>query len=360
MKDIREEGNKRENKEEKGISEKRISEKGIRIEEVRERILGGGELTGEEALALAEIGPEQREELYAAAEAVTQKYCSRVFDTCSIVNARSGRCPEDCKWCAQSAHYKTSADVYPMIDEEECLRHADASRSCGIRRFSMVTSGRKMGGKELELACSHFRKIREEGGLDLCASMGLLTKEELLKLKEAGVTRYHCNLEAAPEHFSTLCSTHSVEDKIKTIQSAREIGMEVCSGGIIGMGETARQRVELALELRRVSPVSIPINVLCPIPGTPLEKMAPLSSEEILDTVALFRLIHPKATLRFAGGRGRIDRETQLRAIRMGVNGAIVGDLLTTIGSTVEADAQLVEEAGMTSPLKCNTRQIKH
>lgn len=321
------------------------------IKEIKDRILAGGEITNEEALHIADIAHLHRKELHEAAEEITKRFTSRVFDTCSIVNARSGRCPEDCKWCAQSGHYKTNADIYPIIDSQVCGKHADAARKARIRRFSMVTSGRKMSGKELEIACSHYREINKNGGLDLCASMGLLDESELIKLKEAGVTRYHCNLEAAPEFFSTLCSTHSVEDKIKTILAAKKIGLEVCSGGIIGMGESPRQRALLALELSRVSPVSIPINILCPIPGTPLQDTPPISPEEILDAVAIFRLIHPTVTLRFAGGRARMDRDTQLRAIQIGINGAIVGDLLTTIGSSVGEDAQLLRDAGMYSSL---------
>ena len=188
--------------------------------------------------------------------------------------------------------------------------------------------------------------MEREGGLKLCASMGLLSAEDLQKLYDSGVHRYHCNLEAAPSFFGELCTTHTVEDKIATIQAARRIGFEVCSGGIIGMGETMRQRVELALTLRRVEPVSIPLNILCPIKGTPLEDAKPLTDNEVLDTVALFRLIHPHVTLRFAGGRAALSRATQLEAMRLGVNGAIIGDLLTTLGSTVKEDKQMAAEAG--------------
>lgn len=317
------------------------------IENLKNKVLNGWEVTADEAYALCDTAPDNRQTLYGAAAEITGKFCAPVFDSCSIVNARSGKCPENCKWCAQSAHFKTKADVYPLISEDECMAHADMSRTHGIRRFSMVTSGRKMTGDDLDKACVYYRELVRRGKLQLCASMGLLEKEDLQKLWDAGVRRYHCNLEAAPDHFSTLCTTHTVEDKIRTINAAREIGFEVCSGGIIGMGETARQRVGLALELRRVSPVSIPINILCPIPGTPLEGSAPLSDEEVLDCIALFRFIHPCVTLRFAGGRASLSRATQLRAIRIGMNGAIVGDLLTTVGSTVAADRSLVAEAGL-------------
>ena len=318
------------------------------IDNLKNKILSGGGISADEAYALCDAAPSCREELYAGAEEITRTFCSRRFDSCSIVNARSGKCPENCRWCAQSAHFKTKADIYPLIDRDTCMAHADASREHGIRRFSMVTSGRRMTGSDLDRACEYYRELAERGELGLCASMGLLDHDDLMKLWNAGVRRYHCNLEAAPDYFSTLCTTHTVEDKIKTILDAREIGFEVCSGGIIGMGETPRQRVGLALELRRVSPVSIPINILCPIPGTPLENAEPLQPEEVLDTVALFRFIHPRVTLRFAGGRASLSRETQLRAIRIGVNGAIVGDLLTTVGSTVAADRLLIADAGMT------------
>lgn len=178
--------------------------------------------------------------------------------------------------------------------------------------------------------------------------MGLLSRESLSKLRHAGITRYHCNLETAPSFFPTLCSTHSQEQKLATIAMAREEGMEICSGGIIGMGETRRQRVELALTLRDIRPVSIPINILCPIPGTPLQDAAPLSEDEIITAVAIFRLINPHVTLRFAGGRASLSREGQLRAMRAGVNGAIMGDMLTTVGSTIAEDLSLVADAGMT------------
>ncbi len=197
------------------------------IETLKNKVLAGGGITADEAYALCDAAPGNREALHEAAAEITRAFCPPVFDSCSIVNARSGKCPENCKWCAQSAHFKTAADVYPLIPEDECMAHADMSRNHGIRRFSMVTSGRKMAGKELKKACGYYRELVKRGGLDLCASMGLLEKEELQQLWDAGVHRYHCNLEAAPDHFSTLCSTHTVEDKIRTINFAREIGFEI-------------------------------------------------------------------------------------------------------------------------------------
>lgn len=316
------------------------------INDIKEKVLAGGSLTPDEAMQLVDLTPEEEDALIKAAAEVTERFGSRDFDSCSIINARSGRCGEDCKWCAQSAHYKTGADSYPLVDHDTCMKMAEYNRSRGIGRFSLVTSGRTLGGKALDTVCDYYRELRETGGMGLCASMGLLDGEALRRLREAGVERYHCNLESAPSYFSILCSTHSIEDKIRTIEAAREAGLEICSGGIIGMGETRAQRVEFALTLRRVRPVSIPINILVPIPGTPLENAEPLTGREILLTVAIFRMIHPQAVLRFAGGRASIAPEIQRDALRIGINGCIMGDLLTTIGAQIDEDIEMIRACG--------------
>lgn len=313
------------------------------LQDIKSRILAGGAITPDEAYSLPEA---PAEELYDAAAEITAALCTDTFDSCSIINARSGSCPENCKWCAQSAHWNTGCDTYPLVSADECMRLARHNAAKGVKRFSLVTSGRAVKGKALNAICSILRRIGTETTLTPCASLGLLDYDDLVKIKESGVTRYHCNLESAPSFFPSLCSTHTISDKLATIEAAHRAGLEICSGGIIGMGETMRQRVEFALTLRDINPVSIPINILCPIPGTPLADAEPLTEQEILTTIAIFRFVHPSVQLRFAGGRQKLSPDAQLKAMKIGINSGVVGDLLTTIGSTIDSDKELVAKAG--------------
>lgn len=314
------------------------------INELKQRVIEGGEISHEEALRLASTP--HREALYEAAADITRHFGKPEFNPCSIINARAGKCSENCKWCAQSGHYHTDSDVHGIMDAEEVLEHAKYNQNKGIKRFSLVTSGRAVKGEALEKVVDTYNRLRDETDMFLCGSLGLLNKEELQKLWDAGMRRYHCNLETAPSYFSHLCTTHTIEDKVKTLKAAREIGYELCSGGIIGMGETREQRIELGIKLREVAPDSIPINILQPIKGTPLEHTPLIDEDEILLTIAIYRFLHPKAELRFAGGRNRLSKETQLKALHIGINSAVMGDLLTTVGSSIDEDKQMVKEAG--------------
>ena len=295
--------------------------------------------TVEEALQLNSLY--STAELCKAADAIRIKWCGNKIHTCSIVNARSGRCSENCKWCAQSGCHKTGIQEYERIPKEEALKSYVINKSRGASCFSMVTSGRKVLSKDIEYFCGIYKEMSEQGGVELCASMGLLSREQLQQLWDSGVRKYHCNLESSPSYFATLCTTHTIEDKLATIRIAKEIGFTICCGGIIGMGETMRDRLELAAMARDAGASSIPINILQPIKGTPLQDIEPIIEDEIERSVALMRFIAPKCTLHFAGGRARLSRPTTARILRGGMNGALVGDMLTTVGNNVEEDFKL-------------------
>ena len=313
------------------------------IDVLKDRVLAGGQITQDEALALS--AAVDKEALYAAADQIPAHFMGRTIDLCSIMNAQSGRCSEDCKWCSQSRRFKTGVEEYPLVSEEEGVEMALANSRQGVGRFSLVTSGRALKPKQVQQACNIYTAIGKKSTIRLCASMGLLRKPELQKLKDAGVERYHCNIETAASHFPSLCSTHTFEDKLRTIRDAQSIGMKVCSGGIFGMGETLAQRIEMAFALRELGVDSIPINILNPIEGTPLYGSKPLSDEDVLVSIALFRFINPTAHLRFAGGRNLIS-QIQEKALCAGVSAALVGDYLTTLGASIEQDKAMFKRLG--------------
>lgn len=315
------------------------------LDAVKLRALQGIAATIEEALELNESL--DTDTLCDAADEVCRHWCGDTVDTCSIVNARSGRCTEDCKWCAQSAKHHTGIKEYEFIPAAEATGMAEANAGKGVRRFSLVTSGRKVAPADMGHFCKIYREIGEKTRIGLCASMGLLSKAQLQQLWDAGVRRYHCNLETSENYFPTLCTTHTQADKLQTIAWAREIGMEVCCGGIIGMGETMRQRLELAEQARNAGACSIPVNILSPIKGTALENTPLIAEDEVARTVALMRFIAPKVTLRFAGGRARLSRETTERILRGGMNGSLVGDMLTTIGSGIDDDYAMYDRLNL-------------
>ena len=312
---------------------------------IAERIIGGERITSqEELLRIVEETP--REELYEACHQITRALCGDAFDTCSIINVKSGRCSEDCHWCTQSGHFKTNCESYPVLPSEEVQALAKHNAEVGIKRYSLVASGKRPTRDEVATYCEMYREIDRNCRLHLCASLGLATKEALQSLREAGCTTYHCNMESAPSYFPTLCSTHTQAEKIETLQNAQAVGMRRCSGGIIGMGESRAQRVEFALFLASLGIESIPINVLHPMPGTPLQDQPHLSADEILLAICIFRLANPTAYLRFSGGRALLSTEVQKKALYIGINAAITGGLLTTTASIAERDMELFANAG--------------
>ncbi|MCM1477511.1 MAG: biotin synthase BioB [Bacteroides sp.] len=333
------------------INEPITAEKAIEIDEVRgaallefveRRALEGTPATIDQALEIAHSC--EPASICEAADRVRSRWNGSRMDTCSIINARSGRCSEDCKWCAQSRHFATGITEYEAVGADEALAEASENERRGVHRFSLVTSGRRVAPAQMEQFLEMFRNIRRNCKIELCASMGLLSVEQMRQLKEVGVSRYHCNLETSSSFFPTLCTTHTHADKLRTIKAAQEAGLEVCSGGIIGMGESLRQRLELAAEARDAGAVSMPVNILHPIPGTALAETPLISEDEVILSVALMRLVAPKLSIRFAGGRARISRSGVERMLKGGVSGSIVGDMLTTLGYKMEDDFALFEK----------------
>jgi len=315
------------------------------ISQLEEKVFRGEQINTEEALWLAQFA--EKEALYAAANRIREHFCGNRMDLCTIVNAKSGKCSEDCKWCSQSAFHKTNIEIYDLVDPQEAYSQAIHNHKAGAHKFSLVTSGRTISNNNLDKLCNIYKNIAKENPIVLCASMGLLDREKLQKLIDSGVKNYHCNIETAPSFFSDLCSTHTPQEKIATLKLARELGLGLCSGVILGMGETVAHRVEMAMVLQELGVESIPLNILNPIKGTALENALPLLDEEILSAFAIFRFTNPKAMLRFAGGRTLI-LHLQDKALNAGINAALIGDLLTTIGVGMTEDIQNFKKAGFT------------
>lgn len=313
--------------------------------ELAQKIIDGYRFSNvDELLSVAEGMP--REDLYETCHEITRTLSGDGFDTCSIINVKGGNCPEDCAWCTQSAYYKTASETHGVLPTDKVRDQALYNAAQGIGRFSLVASGKRPNSKEIKAYEEMFHLIRERDDVHLCASLGLATREQLQALRDAGCTTYHCNMESAPSFFPSLVTTHTQEEKEETIRNARAVGMRACSGGIIGMGESRRQRAEFALYLASLEIGSIPINFLHPMPGTPLGKLHPLDDDELLFAICLFRLANPQAFLRFSGGRALYKEETQRKALYIGINAAITGDLLTTKASVTEKDMKLFAEAG--------------
>ena len=284
-------------------------------------------------------------DLLNGANLIRTRFCGNRATLCTIINARSGRCSENCRYCAQSSHYCTDTEVYPLLPEDEILSTAKHNEANGAHRFSLVTSGRSQGGDNFEEILEVIRRIRRETRLTVCASLGFLTLEKARRLREAGLSYYHHNLEACRDYFPETCTTHTWMQRAETIRVAHQAGLKVCSGGIFGLGESRMNRLQMACELRELEVQSVPLNLLSPIPGTPFEHLPPLPVDEILRCMALYRYILPTCEIRFAGGRGRI-RGHFGQALLGGINSALTGNYLTTTGTTFASDIALFRKLG--------------
>jgi biotin synthase len=306
----------------------------------------------DDAMRLLEAGRERPFDLFAAASEIREFFKGRTVTLCGIVNAKSGICPENCRFCAQSAHYRTSAPVYPLLRSAEIISKAEEAFSGGARFFGIVTSGTSIveAGEWNEIMAA----IRGIGALGMkpCASLGLLDPERARAMREAGLVRYHHNLETARSFFPHVCTTHEYDEDIATVSTAASAGLSVCSGGIIGLGETIEQRVELAFTLKGLNVDSVPINILNPIPGTPLADTPPLRPMEILLTIALFRFILPEKDIRLCGGKEKNLRQLLPLAIVAGCNSLMTGNYLTTLGRDSSHDIEMIEDLGLSVALE--------
>ena len=313
------------------------------VEELKKKVLNGEVIGKEEALFLAEEAP--LNELTEAANEIRKHFCKNKFDICTIINGKSGKCSENCKFCAQSSFYHTKVNEYSLLDSKAIVKEAKYNDERGVLRFSIVTSGRKLSDKEVDSVCESIREIGKNTSVSICGSFGLLSEEQYKKLKEAGLTRVHNNLETSKRNFKNVCTTHTFEEKIQAIKNAQNAGLNVCSGGIMGLGETMEDRIDMVLVLRELGVLSIPVNMLNPIKGTPFENNKLLTNDEICRIVAVFRFLIPNAAIRLAGGRGLLEDKGE-KCFLSGANAAISGDMLTTSGITIKEDMDLLEKIG--------------
>lgn len=317
-----------------------------RVAELTNKIIAGYRLSPTDDRSIFMDTP--LEELSEEAYRLQKQFCGNHIDLCTIVNGRSGRCGENCKYCAQAACHKTGVDTYGFLPQEQIMAHAKANQDAGANRFSIVTSGGALSGKEFEMAIDVYKEMCRTLSIDLCASHGLLTRSQFRRLREVGVTSYHHNIETSERYFPEICTTHSYADRIRTIKMAQAEGLCVCSGGIIGMGETWEDRFDMAFALQELGIESIPLNSLMAIPGTPLEHLTPLSGDEILRTIAIFRFINPTANIRLGAGR-KLLPENGATAFLAGASASITGNMLTTSGTTIAEDMELIKELGFTN-----------
>ena len=280
--------------------------------------------------------------------AISSEYVKDKVEFCSLINARNGKCSQNCKYCAQSSHYCTNIESYPLVSVEEVRKAALDAKSHKASRFAIVTSGKTPDeGRDFQIELDMIKEINKIDGLQSCASIGILNEEQARQLAEAGLKRFHHNINTSESYYPEVCTTHSWRERFNTCKLVKKYGMELCCGVILGMGESVEQRVEMAMELAEIQPDSIPINILMPIPETPFENYHDkIDEENVLRTLAIFKIANPNAILRFCGGRMRLSEENQRKALRTCVEGIMVGNYLTTIGKSPDEDIKTVGELG--------------
>jgi len=321
---------------------------------LRDRVLGGGSPTREEALRLISLETAdgaRLEVLFNSAGEIARAFAPPEAALCALINAKRGACSEDCRFCAQSAHYGTGIPAQALVETEDLLERAREVERSGVRNFCLVTAGRSLDAGTFERILEHFRTLGQRTRLRLDASLGLLNQTQALRLAEAGVTTVNHNLETSERFFPEICTTHSYEDRVRTVRHVKKAGMRVCSGVLLGLGETREDRVDAAFALKELEADVIPINLLDPRPGTPLEGAPRIYPLEAVKTIAVYRFILPRAAIKLCGGREvNLGDEWQPLALRAGATGMIVGGYLTTGGNPMEKDFKMLKEAGYEVP----------
>ena len=323
------------------------------IAEVADKVIAGGAVTVAEADKLIGVAGSDTFALFLGATRIREHFLGSGVHLCAIINAKSGRCPENCAFCAQSAHYATTAPVYPLVDEERIVSEAKVAQESGSTCYGIITSGTTVSTTEVEQICGALRRIRQETDIAPACSLGIIAEETAHTLKEAGMVTYHHNLETARSFFPNICTTHDYDEDIVTIRAVKRAGLRVCSGGIFGLGETPAQRVELAFTLRELEVESIPLNFLNPIPGTPLENAALITPQECLKAIAVFRFIIPNREISVCGGREKNLRDLQSWIFFAGASGAMTGNYLTTTGRAAAEDWQMLKDLELTVTACC-------
>lgn len=320
------------------------------IQSIIDKVLLGEDISFEESLKLINIDEANTQsinQLLNGANTIRKKYVGNKVDLCTIMNVKSGKCSENCIYCAQSSHYKTTVNSYDILDYDSILARALEVEEQGAHRFSLVTSGRGIKDeKELKKLITIYKRLKKDTKLNLCASHGIITYEQAVQLKEAGISMYHHNIETSEDYYSTICTTHTFQDRIDTINNVKKAGLKICCGGIIGLGENREQRVQMLFDIKSLNIKSIPLNILTPVKGTPLENQTLISPLEALKTMAVCRYIIPDSYIRYAGGR-MILKDKQKLGFEAGVNAALVGNYLTTIGSNIEEDKEMITCLGL-------------
>lgn len=318
---------------------------------MKEKIMANLTISGDQVQEYLNLYDQSLQELIITAGDLTQKHFDNKVEFCSIISAKTGKCPEDCAYCAQSSHHRTNCQNHDLLDIDTIISAAKNSRENGATRFCVVTSGKNVSNEdEFNKILEMVQAVSKINKLHSCCSLGTVSKEQAIALKEAGVERFNHNVNSAQSFYQKICSTHEYEERIQTVENLRDAGIEICCGGIIGMGETRRQRIEMALEIKALHPASVPLNFLIPIKGIPLENVNnDLTVEEILKTIAIYRIIMPDVLIRYAGGRTHyLGFEDQLKGLQAGINAMLVGNYLTTCGAEPQKDREMIHLAGKT------------